>query len=106
MKSNPIPKWPRKTWARDDKMSSAKQKAVVAPPAILSYPLAGDNCRDSLPAPSSPMTPPRFVSTLPSAGDKEDEERLDLTYSSNCNLIMDRNTPQVTRSQKRNLFLE
>jgi len=84
-KVEPLPKWPRKTRARDDKMFSAKQKAVVAPPASLSYPLAGDNSRDSLPAPSSPMALPRPVSTPPSAGDKEDEERLDSTYFPSAN---------------------
>jgi hypothetical protein len=83
MKSNPRPKWPRKMRARGGKMSSAKQEIVVAPPVILSYPLAGDNSpdRDSLPAASSLIAPPRPVSSPPSAGYKENEERFDSTYS-------------------------
>ena len=80
--SNQIPKWQRKTRARGDKVSNAKRDAVITLPAILSYPLAGDNSADwdSLSAPSSPIAPPRPVSTPPSAGDKQDEERLDPTY--------------------------
>jgi len=80
--SNQIPKWQRKTRARGDKVSNAKRDAVITLPAILSYPLAGDNSADwdSLSAPSSPIAPTRPVFTPPSAGDKEDEEKLESTY--------------------------
>jgi len=111
--SNQIPKWPRKTTARGDKVSSAKRDAVITPPAILSYPLAGNISlhRDSLSATSSPIAPPRPVSTPPSAGDIEDEERLDPTYfppipPKQSQLYYGPDHSPVTRSQTRNTFLE
>jgi len=57
--SNPITKWPRKTKARGDKVSSEKRDVVITPPSILSYPLAGGISpdRDSLSATSSPVAP-------------------------------------------------
>jgi len=65
-KLNAGPKWLRKRRATSDDMTSAKREAVIAPQAILSYPLVGDNSpdRDSQPATSTPVArlflcPPR-----------------------------------------------